>query len=1111
MAFLLYCTLMNRLVAVYLMICVLAACQPRSRNALFEKVEDSGISFTNTLENNRDFNIFSYRNFYNGAGVAIGDINNDGLADVFMTANMGQNKLFLNKGGFRFEDISDKAGFKPKQQWSTGVVMVDINADGLLDIYVCNAGYQKGVELGNELWINKGNLEFEEQSKEYNLAFNDFTTHAAFFDYDLDGDLDCYILNNSFIPVNTLNYSNKRDLRAKDWPVADFLKGGGDRLMRNDGGRFTDVSDTAGIYGSLIGFGLGVTVGDVNEDGYPDIYVSNDFFERDYLYINQRNGTFREELEQRIAHLSHSSMGADMADVNNDLHPDIFVTEMLPDDDYRLKTTTTFEYVDVQRFKVNSGFYYQFMQNTLQLNNGQGKFREIAHYAGVAASDWSWGALIFDADNDGLNDIYVSNGINNDVTDQDFIDFFANDVIQRMVMTGKKEQIDEIIGRMPSVPLQNKMYRNTGHYKFRDMATDWGMTDKTFSNGAAYGDLDNDGDLDLIVSNVNQPVLVYRNNSRENTGHHFLRVKLQSAAPNTHAVGARVVVYADSLTLMREMMPSRGFQSSVDPVLQFGLGKSTRVDSMVIRWPDLRQTVLRNPGMDTLLVVDAVKLASATPYPLPPTPSAQSLLSPIAAQLDSSLEDDYVDSYVERNIPQMLSREGPAAAQADVNGDGLADLYVSGTLKSPGRLYLNSPTGYRKGGSFSPALQDFEDVSVLFVDIDRDGDQDLFLGAGGNHQPSNTAAMQNRLYLNDGKGNFTRSAAPLPTNMGNTSVLLAFDLEGDGDTDIFSASRSMPANYGVTPRMMVYVNDGKGGLTALSQQAMGSLYEVGMITGAAFADIHTTPGQELILVGDWMAPRIFSHRGGRFTEINSNLSRYKGWWQSVRAADLDGDGDLDLILGNLGENFYLHPDSTHPVKLWINSFSRTMMPEKIITRRIAGKDMPVFLKRDLTDQIPTLKKENLRHADFARRSIQELFDEELIEKSQVREVNFTASVVAWNEGDGRFSIQRLPDEVQFSSLNAIAVTDLNGDTRPDMILGGNLLYWLPQFSRVDASEGHVLINRGDRRWEALSPGRSGLSVEGAIRQILPIAQPQGPAWLFLRNNIAPVMYRANTP
>ncbi|HEX5668758.1 MAG TPA: VCBS repeat-containing protein, partial [Chitinophagaceae bacterium] len=418
---------------------------------LFVKATESGINFENRISNSKDFNIFSYRNFYNGAGVATGDINNDGLTDIFFTANMGPNKLFLNKGDFKFEDISQKAGFGDKQQWSTGVVMVDINHDNLLDIYVCNAGYQKGIGLENQLWINKGNLTFEEKAAEYGLNDPGFTTHAAFFDYDLDGDLDAYILNNSFIPVNTLNYSNKRDLRAEDWPVADFLKGGGDKLLRNDNGKFVDVSKAANIYGSLIGFGLGVTVGDVNNDRYPDIYVSNDFFERDYLYINQKNGTFKEELESRIQHLSHSSMGADMADINNDGLQDIFVTEMLPDNDFRLKTTTSFENVDVQRFKEKSGFYHQYMQNTLQLNTGNGKFKEIAHYSGVSASDWSWGALMFDADNDGLNDIYVCNGIYNDVTDQDFIDFFANDVVQRMVMTGKKEEIEEIIKKMPSV------------------------------------------------------------------------------------------------------------------------------------------------------------------------------------------------------------------------------------------------------------------------------------------------------------------------------------------------------------------------------------------------------------------------------------------------------------------------------------------------------------------------------------------------------------------------------------------------------------------------------------------------------------------------------------
>jgi len=888
--------------------------------------------------------------------------------------------------------------------------------------------------------------------------------------------------------------------------------------MRNDGGKFSDVSEAAGIYGSLIGFGLGVTVGDINGDGYPDIYVSNDFFERDYLYINQRNGRFSEELEQRIAHLSHSSMGADMADINNDLEPDIFVTEMLPDDDYRLKTTTTFENFDVQRFKVNSGFYYQFMQNTLQLNSGQGRFKEIAHYSNAAASDWSWGALIFDADNDGLSDIYVSNGIYNDVTDQDFIDFFANDVIQRMVMTGKKEEIEEIIRKMPSVPLQNKMFRNTGHLKFTDMATNWGMTDKTFSNGAAYGDLDNDGDLDLIVSNVNQPVLVYRNNSRDINKHHYLRVRLKGQSPNTGAVGSRVTVYADSLVQMKELIPSRGFQSSVDPVLLFGLGRVTRVDSVVVQWTNLSQTVLRAPGVDTMLVIQAQVAPEKTPltsHLSPPIshlpPLTTTILRPLATPMDSCLEDDYVDFYVERNIPQMLSREGPVASQADVNGDGLPDLYISGTLKTPGQLYMHSGKGYRKGGSFLPLLKDFEDISALFLDIDQDGDQDLFLGAGGNHQPSNTAAMQNRLYINDGKGNFKQSVQPLPKNMGNTSVLMPFDLEGDGDTDVFAASRSMPVNYGVPPRSLVYVNDGKGNLRSLPPSDLGSLYEAGMITGAVFAEVDAAPGKELIVVGDWMAPRVFAISQGQFREIKTSLSKYAGWWQGLQAADLDGDGDEDLILGNLGENFYLKPDSAHPVKLWINSFSKSMLPEKIITRSVKGKDMPVFLKRDLTDQIPTLKKENLRHTDFATRSIQELFEKELIDKSMIREVNFSSSVVAWNEGNGRFTLSRLPDEVQLSSVRAIAVSDINGDAKPDLVMGGNLLHWLPQFSRLDASEGHVLLNKGGRQWEYLPAGRSGLRVDGAIRQILPLQGPEGPAWIFLRNNNTPVIFTLNKP
>ncbi len=1109
--------LMKQSIHLLILVLLMGSCRDKQQPALFTLQENTGISFTNEVHNTKDFNIFSYRNFYNGGGAAIGDINNDGLADVMFTANMSSNKLFLNKGNWQFEDITAKSGVSLGNSWSTGVVMVDINHDGWLDIYICNAGYINGQAPENKLLINNHNLGFIDSTAAYGLQnTGGYCTHAAFFDYDLDGDLDCYILNNSFIPVNTLNYANKRDLRAEDWPVADFLKGGGDKLMRNDNGHFTDASKEAGIYGSLIGFGLGVTVGDINGDQYPDIYVSNDFFERDYLYINKNDGTFSEELEKRVQHISHSSMGADMGDINNDGYPEIFTTEMLPGDDYRLKTTTSFENIDVQRLKVKSGFYYQYMQNALQINNRQGKFMEGAFFSGVAATDWSWGGLIFDADNDGLSDIYVCTGIYHDVTDQDFIDFFANDIVQKMVLTGKKDEIDDVINKMPSHPVPNRVFKNRGGFKFTDAGKDWGLTQTSFSNGAAYGDLDNDGDLDMIVNNVNSPAFVYRNNSREqaDTAHasNYLGIQLKGSGNNTYAVGSTVKIFFDRQVITRELIPSRGFQSSVDYKIIAGLGKVQQVDSVQVIWPDRTCSGVLHPAVNTVLTI---RSDSSPHYPFEAAPAvaAAPLLEPVTPlSFDKHQEDDFVDFYYERNVPLMLSREGPKAAVADVNGDGISDMYIGGASGQGGQLYIGTRNGYvKKEEEVFRKYASFEDVAVLFFDADKDGDLDLYIGAGGNNRQRGSREMQHRLYLNDGKGNFTiDTGAFTETNDNNIAVAAAHDVDGDGDIDLFVGARSVPYQYGITPSSNLFINDGKGHFTDQAKTNYPAIAEAGLITGADWADLDGDGHAELVVVGEWMAPTVFRFTGQGAQPLTTGLEKLHGWWKSLKVCDLDDDGDLDLVLGNIGENFYLKPDAQNPVKLWINDYDNNGDADKILTRTIDGKDMPVFLRRELTDQIPSLKKQNLKHAAYAKKTVQDLFSNELISKSTVRLFDYPSSCIAINNGKGLFTIQALPPIVQLSSVNAMVYTDVNADGKKDLLLGGNEFDFLPQFCRVDGSYGHVLLNRGNAQFEWIYPSVSGFCFTGQVRDMVLIPNRAGQEILILRNDDFPLAYRLAT-
>ena len=1092
---------------------LLSCNSPKDQINLFELKENTGIEFTNKISDEKAMNIFNYRNFYNGGGVAVGDLNNDGLADIFFTANQGSNKLYLNQGDFKFKDISASAGFIDKQQWSTGVVLVDVNNDGWLDIFVCNAGNMLSPELRkNQLFINNHDLTFTESAEKYGLANEGYyTTQASFFDYDGDGDLDCFIINNSPIPVNTLNYANRRELPAEKWDIPEMLKGGGDHLFRNDNGKFTEVSREAGIHGSLISFGLGVTVGDVNGDGWPDIYVSNDFFERDYLYINQQNGTFKDELETRLQHTSLASMGADMGDINNDGYPDIFTTDMLPEDNFRLKTTTSFDNIDVYRLKEKSGFYHQFMQNTIQLNNKNGKFKEIANYCGVQASDWSWGGLMFDADNDGYTDLYICNGIYHDLTNQDFIDFFANDIIQKMVMSGKKDEINDIISKMPSTPLKNKVYRNNGSLKFEDIGDKWGFKQTSFSNGAAYGDLDNDGDLDLVVNNVNQKAFVYKNNSIELNKTNYIGFSLKGSDKNTFAIGARIKVFIGDQVLTREIIPSRGFQSSVDYKSIIGLGKHASIDSATIIWPN--RVVCGYHNLSVNKVNNLAQPKEGTPSILPVHNNIQPLLKTVTTIFDKHEEDDFSELYSERNIPSLLSKEGPRATVGDVNGDGLQDVYICGSNQKGGQLYLQTPGGKFVKKSVQAFINDkkIEGTACLFFDCDGDGDLDLFVGAGGNSQQPNSKEMLNHLYKNDGKGNFTDVPGVFTNTHANTGVVLAFDFDHDGDLDLFVGGRNAPYRYGANPETFILLNDGKGNFTDVTQEKAKAMGSVGMITDAVWADINGDGKEELIIVGDWMPPRIFSYTNNLFQEADTNLKDLYGWWRSVAVVDLNGDGKKDLIIGNIGENGYLHPTKDEPVKLWLNDFDFNGTLEKIVTQTIDKKDVTVFLKHDLEEQIPLLKKQNLKHEIFAKKSIQEMFSPELIKSSIVRKFNYCSSIIAWNNGNGNFTIEKLPQEIQFSSANAIYCSDLNNDGKPDIVIGGNEFGFPPQFGRLDASYGSVLINHGNKQFAVLDDNQSGLEISGQVRDIKEIESGNKKRLLFLRNSEYPLLYEIITP
>lgn len=1077
--------------AVVLCTALFTACKNKKEDPPVEKKEtlfsllapdSTGIDFVNTIENQKDFNIFKYRNFYNGGGVAIGDVNNDGLQDLYFTGNMESNRLYLNKGDLKFEDVTEKAGVGGNKPWSTGVVMADINADGWLDIYVSNAGNLEGNNHDNDLYINQGDGTFKEMAKQYNLAKTGFSTHASFFDYDLDGDLDAYILNNSNIPVSSLGYAEQREVRAQDWEgVPHIFKGVGDMLLRNDDGVFTDVSEDAGIYGSLIGFGLGVLVTDINHDLYPDIYVSNDFYERDYLYINQKDGTFTEEIKDYTSHLSLSAMGIDIADINNDGHNDIFITDMLPEEEERVKSVMEFEGYNVFKLKQSKDFSQQYIQNTLQLNNGNGSFSEVAYFSGVEATDWSWAGLIFDMDNDGLNDIFITNGINHDLTDLDFVNFFANEIIQDMVKYGRKESIDSIIEKMPIKPQPNYAYRNKGDITFENANAKWGFELKTMSNGAAYGDLDNDGDLDLVINNVNTEAFVYQNNS-EKLGHNSIQVALKGSEGNPFALGSTVIFYFDSQQVRQELVPSRGFQSSMDYRLHQGLGKLTELDSVRVIWPDHKTQLLTKVKANQLMQLSySTELANYIPTA---KNKPNTLLNEVAQNLVVHRENNFSDFDYEGLIYQKLSQEGPALATGDFNGDGHEDVFVGGATDQPGQVYFHQGRGRLKA-STQPSLDEdrnYEDTAAAAFDADQDGDLDLLVASGGN-QSEQFRRYRPRLYLNNGKGRFDLSDKGLPSTFKNMSVVAPYDFDQDGDIDVFIGSRSVAGTYGVSPDHLFLENLGEGQFRNSTDRLGYDLKDAGMVTGAVWADMDGDEIADLVTVSEWGTPIWFKNNTRRLTKMSSSLDEMSGWWNSVEASDLDGDGDLDLVLGNQGKNLHYPATPEQPMKLYIHDFDNNGTIEQITARSREGKDYPIHQKRELTEQLVSLKKENLKASDYAKRTVQELFSPQVMQQAIVKSANYSASVIAFNEGNGQFSIQELPSPVQLSCVCGIQCADVNGDGHTDLIMAGNNYEFKPQFSRLDASYGHVLLGdgKGDFNWQNFS--QSGLFIKDEVKHL----------------------------
>jgi len=1085
---------------------VFSGCQ-KSHNKRFEKLSPSrtGIQFSNTLTETPELNILNYLYFFNGAGVAAADFNNDNLVDLYFTSNQEADRLYLNQGDFTFLDITESAGIDNSGNWTTGVTHADVNNDGLLDIYVCKVGKFRNIRGKNLLFINQGTNKdgiptFKEDAASYGLDFSGFSTQAAFLDYDLDGDLDMFLLNHSVHPNMTYG---KGSQRLQSDPSS------GDRLFRNDNGLFKDISENAGIYQGRIGYGLGIGISDLNEDGYPDIYIGNDFFENDYLYINQKDGTFKEiisEDDRAIGHTTHFSMGNDLADINNDGLTDIISLDMLPEDLETYKTSGLEYPFPSYQYYLKNGYAPQYMQNTLHLNLGNESFSEIGQLAGISATEWSWSVLLADYDNDGHKDAFISNGIKRATNDMDFINFISNDAIQKRLATGMSLEDMAFIKEIPQKKTSNYFMKNTGRLSFEDVTSSWYEKTPTFSNGAVYADLDNDGDLDVVVNNVDQEALILKNLSSGNLNTNFLKISLQGGPKNTFGVGARVMVYAGGSKQLQEQFVSRGFLSAVPPELHFGLGDTDKIDSVKVFWPNGMCQVLPSPDINTRISLneaearDSVKVLNQKDVREVLLTASQTVI-PFRHREPSTLEFDR-----DPMVPFANTNEGPEISVADLNNDGREDLFISGAKAQASTLFIQ-----QEDGSLISSQQDLfeidemnEDVSQVVFDANGDSWPDLLVVSGGNEFREGKR-LQPRLYINQ-KGRFIKDSLQFSGLEINASKVKVWDLQNDGDLDVLIASDQSPLEFGSSSRQYVYLNDGEGNFIADTSDAYREFIELPSVKDFLWADIDKDGEEDLIVTGYWEPIKVLKNVDGTLRlMVNNGLDKSNGWWNTLDAADFDQDGDLDLIAGNWGLNSRLKASREFPITLYRADFDENGTIDPLVTYFEGGKETPFASKDELVKQMPFLNKEFLSYKSFARANLEQLFSKSSLDKADKKQLYELRSIYLVNDGKGNFSPREIPRIAQATITHDIFVDDFDGDDFQDLLLVGNTYEISTQLGRLDASHGIILLNdkKGNFNW-VQSPG---INISGPARTIERIRIKEQDFLIIGINNGPPLMFK----